>query len=367
MRGEQEQQDAMFSYVSAEKRVPQNHPLRAVRQMCDEALGALSKRFDDLYSHTGRPSIPPEQLLRALLLQVLYTVRSERLLMEEMDYNLLFRWFVGLRMDDAVWDATVFSKNRERLIEGEIAEAFLEAVLGQARQAQLLSDEHFSVDGTLVQAWAGQKSFQRKPNDGSPQTGSGRGNKMPDFRGEKRSNQTHESTTDADARLYRKANGAESKLAYLGHVLMDNRHGLVSAVRLTRAHGKAEREAAVAMIAARVAGGRQPKKRITVGADKGFDTKDTVRDWRGLGATPHVAQITKQHPSAIDGRTTRHVGYAMSQKVRKRIEEVFGWMKTVGLVRQTKMRGVARVGWMFAFTAAAYNLVRLRRLMPLPT
>jgi transposase len=359
----------MFSYVSAEKRVPQNHPLRAVRQMCDEALGALSERFDELYLHTGRPSIPPEQLLRALLLQVLYTVRSERLLMEQMDYNLLFRWFVGLRMDDAVWDATVFSKNRERLIEGEIAEAFLAAVLGQARQAQqaqLLSDEHFSVDGTLVQAWAGQKSFQRKSNDGRPQGGSGTGNEMPDFRGEKRSNQTHQSTTDPDSRLYRKANGAESKLAYLGHVLMDNRHGLVSAVRLTGAHGKAEREAAVEMIAARTQGGRL-KKRITVGADKGFDTKDTVRDWRGLGATPHVAQITKQHPSAIDGRTTRHVGYAMSQKVRKRIEEVFGWMKTVGLVRQTKLRGMARVGWMFVFTAAAYNLVRLRRLMPLPT
>jgi transposase len=366
MRGEQEQQDAMFSYVSAEKRVPQNHPLRAVRQMCDEALVSLSARFDELYSYTGRPSIPPEQLLRALLLQVLYTVRSERLLMEQMDYNLLFRWFVGLRMDDAVWDATVFSKNRERLIAGEIAEAFLAAVLGQARQAQLLSDEHFSVDGTLVQAWAGQKSFQRKSHDGGPQGGSGRGNAMPDFRGEKRSNQTHESTTDPDSRLYRKANGAESKLAYLGHVLLDNRHGLVSEVRLTRAHGKAEREAAVEMIAARTQGGRQ-KKRITVGADKGFDTKDAVRDWRELGATPHVAQITKQHPSAIDGRTTRHVGYTLSQKVRKRIEEVFGWMKTVGLVRQTKMRGVARVGWMFVFTAAAYNLVRLRRLMPLPT
>jgi transposase len=365
MRGEQEQQDAMFSYVSAEKRVPQDHPLRGVRRMCDEALWALSARFDELYSHTGRPSIPPEQLLRALLLQVLYTVRSERLLMEQMDYNLLFRWFVGLRMDDTVWDATVFSKNRERLIEGEIAAEFLEAVLGQARRAQLLSDEHFSVDGTLVQAWAGQKSFQPKSGAGGPVSGGGTGNEMPDFRGQKRSNETHQSRTDPDSRLYRKADGAESKLAYLGHVLMDNRNGLVSQVRLTAAHGKAERQAAVEMIAARTEGGKK-KKRITVGADKGYDTKDAVRDWRQLGATPHVAQITKQHPSAIDGRTTGHVGYAMSQKVRKRIEEVFGWMKTVGLVRQTKLRGVERVGWMFAFAAAAYNLVRMRRLMPLP-
>jgi len=360
MRGEQEQQDAMFSYISAEKRVPEDHPLRAMRRMSDEALRALSARFDELYSPTGRPSIPPEQLLRALLLQVLYTVRSERLLMEQLDYNLLFRWFVGLQMDDAVWDATVYSKNRERLIGGDIAQEFFQAVLAQARAAGLLSDEHFSVDGTLIQAWAGQKSFKPKAGD---RTGTGSGNQMPDFRGQKRSNQTHQSTTDPHSRLYRKANGAESKLAFLGHVLMDNRQGLVGEVRLSEANGYAEREAAKQMIAVRTRGGKQ---RITVGADKGYDTRDAVRDWRALGATPHVAQITRQHPSAVDGRTTRHVGYAMSQKVRKRIEEIFGWMKTIGLMRQTKYRGRERVGWMFIFAAAAYNLVRMRRLLPQP-
>jgi len=361
MRGDQQQQDAMFSYVSAEKRVPQDHPLRAIRKMCDEGLRALSRKFDELYSPTGRPSIPPEQLLRGLLLQVLYTIRSERLLMEQMDYNLLFRWFVGLQMDDEVWDATVFCKNRDRLIAGDVAQGFFHGVLEQARAAGLLSDEHFSVDGTLVQAWAGQKSFQPKSGDGG---GSGTGNEMPDFRGQKRSHQTHESTTDPESRLYRKANGAESKLAYLGHVLMDNREGLVGEVRLTQANGYAEREAALEMIRERSRGG---KRRLTVGADKGYDTQDVARDWRGAGATPHVAQITQQHPSAIDGRTTRHLGYAQSQKVRKRIEEVFGWMKTIGLMRQSKYRGQDRVGWMFVFTAAVYNLVRMRRLLPQPS
>lgn len=358
MRGDDFQQDAMFSYISPEQRVPADHPLRPIRGMVDEVLKGLSGRFDKLYASTGRPSVAPEKLLRTLLLQVFYTVRSERLLLEQLDYNLLFRWFVGLSMDDPVWDATVFSKNRERLLKGEVAQAFFQQVLQLARQKDLLSDEHFTVDGTLIEAWAGQKSFQKKDTSSRP-GGDDPGNPTVDFHGQKRRNQTHQSQTDSDARLYRKGPGKEAKLSYQGHVLMENRNGLVTATRLTRAAGTAEREAALEMIEQRAGWERQ---RVTLGADKAYDTRAFVRDLRDLNVTPHVAQNTTQRSSAIDGRTTRHAGYARSQRQRKRVEEIFGWIKTVGLMRKTRHRGLARVGWMFTFTAAVYNLVRIRNL-----
>ncbi len=358
MRGDDLQQDAMFSYVSPEQRVPADHPLRPIRRMVDQVLKGLSSHFDTLYSSTGRPSIAPEKLLRTLLLQVLYTVRSERLLLEQLDYNLLFRWFVGLNMDDPVWDATVFSKNRERLLKGEVAQAFFEQVLKLARQKDLLSDEHFTVDGTLIEAWAGQKSFQKKDAPAGPRSDDP-GNPTVDFHGEKRSNQTHESKTDPEARLYKKGPGKEAKLSYQGQVLMENRNGLVTGTRLTQATGMAEREAAVDM-AQQMAG--RDGHRVTVGADKAYDTHGFVQDLRALKVTPHVAQNTKNRSSAIDGRTTRHAGYAVSQRKRKRVEEIFGWIKTVGLMRKTRHRGLARVGWMFTFTAAVYNLVRIRNL-----
>ena len=359
MRGADLHQGGMFSYVSLEERVPKSHPLRRMREMVDTALAELSADFEALYSKVGRPSIPPEKLLRALLLQVLYTVRSERMLMEQLDYNLLFRWFVGLGMDDPVWVPTVFTKNRDRLLEGEIAAAFFERVLAQARKNHLLSDEHFTVDGTLIEAWASQKSFRRQdepPTDGPPTDDPG--NPTVNFRGEKRSNATHQSTTDPQARLYRKSQGHEARLAYLGHALMENRNGLVVDTRVTRATGRAERETALAMLEA-VPGSR----RLTLGADKGYDTKDFVASVRGLGVTPHVAQNTSGRASAVDTRTTRHPGYAISQRTRKRVEEIFGWMKTVGLMRKTRHKGVDRVGWTFTFTAAAYNLVRMRNLL----
>jgi transposase len=351
----------MFSYLSPEERVPETHPLRAIRRMTDEALGGLSAKFDELYSAIGRPSIAPEKLLRALLLQILYTVRSERLLMEQLQYNLLFRWFVGLNMDEAVWVATVFSKNRDRLLEGEIASLFFAGVLAQARGADLLSDEHFSVDGTLIEAWAGQKSFQRKDCSEKPSPDDP-GNPTVDFHGEKRSNDTHASTTDADARLARKSGGHEAKLAYCGNVLIENRNGLVVEAELLQANGTAERDAALLMTA-RIEG----SQRVTVAADKGYDTNNFVREMRGMNVTPHVAQNEKRPGgSAIDKRTTRHPGYKVSQIKRKRIEEVVGWLKTVGMLRKTRHRGVHKVGWVFTFAAAAYNLVRMRKLVYTP-
>jgi transposase len=356
MRGDDRQQASVFSYVMPEQRVPKDHPLRPIREMVDEALRELSPRFERLYARTGRPSIAPEKLLKALLLQVLYTVRSERMLMEQLDYNLLFRWFVGLSMDDAVWDATVFTKNRDRLLEGEVAQAFFDAVLAQAKAKQLLSSEHFTVDGTLVEAWAGLKSFRRKGSQRRASDDDDPGNPTVDFRGEKRSNETHGSTTDPEARLAR-LKGKESKLAYRGHLLTENRHGLVVDARLTAADGFAEREAALAMI--EEIPGRRP---VTLGADRGYDVRSFVAALRGLSVTPHVAQNTTRQTSAIDARTTRHPGYAESQRRRKRIEEVFGWMKTIGPLRKTRYKGRARVGWMFTFTAAAYNLVRMRNL-----
>lgn len=356
MRGDDRQQGAMFSYVSLEQRVPENHPLRRIRAMVDQALVELSAAFESLYSRVGRPSIPPEKLLRALLLQVLYTIRSERMLMEQLDYNLLFRWFVGLGMDDTVWVPTVFSKNRDRLLEGDIAKEFFARVLAQAKKRHLLSAEHFTVDGTMIEAWAGQKSFRSKEQAGDPPP-EDPGNPTVDFHGEKRSNATHQSTTDPEAKLFKKGKGREAKLAYLGHVLMENRNGLVVDVELTQATGTAERKAALKMLEQIPGSGA-----ATVGADKGYDTRDFVAQARGLEVTPHVAQNTSGRKSAIDGRTTRHPGYAISQRIRKRVEEVFGWLKTVGLMRKTRHQGVDRVGWMFVFAAAAYNLVRMRNL-----
>ncbi len=347
----------MFSYLSPEQRVPEKHPLRPIRLLVDDALKALSPTFSQLYSAFGRPSIPPEKLLRALLLQVLYTVRSERMLMEQLEYNLLFRWFVGLNMDEAVWVPTVFTKNRDRLWEGDIAEKFFQAVLTQARVVDLISDEHFTVDGTLIEAWASHKSFQRKDQPTPPPDDPG--NPTVNFHGETRSNDTHESTTDPDARLARKSGGHESKLAYCGNVMIENRNGLVVDTELLQCNGTVERDAAMLM-AERVEG----TQRITVGADKAYDTKDFVSEMRGMNITPHVTQNTKRPGgSAIDGRTTRHEGYQVSQRKRKRIEEVFGWMKTVGTLRKTRHRGLQTVRWVFTFTAAAYNLVRMRNLM----
>jgi transposase len=357
MRGTDSQQSSMFSYVSAERRVPRDHPLRAIRTMADTALSELSASLDRMYAVDGRPSIAPEKQLRALLLQVLYMVRSERQLMEQLDYNLLFRWFVRLSMDDPVWDVTVFTKNRERLLAGEVAQAFFNAVLDQARTHELLSTEHFTVDGTLVEAWASLKSFKPKEaGPGGPPDDPG--NPTIDFHGERRSNATHQSTTDREARLYKKSRGSEAQLCYLGHVEMENRNGLAVNSRLTQAHGRAEPNAALEMVE-EIAG----LGRVTLGADKGYDRKEFVRELRDHNVTPHIAQ--KQH-SAIDQRTSRHGGYVISQTKRKRVEEIFGWLKTVGGLRKTRHRGVARVGWMFTLALAAYNLVRMRNLLPAP-
>ena len=357
VRGDDPQQAAMFSYLSPEARGPLEHPLRAMRALVDVARKALSPQFAQVYSHTGRPSVAPEKLPRALLLQGLYTVRGERLLMEPLDSNLLFRWFVGLHMDDPIRAASAFSKNRERLLAGDIGHAFFAQVLAQARERHLLSDEHCAVDGTLIEAWAGQKSFKRKDTAPPASPPDDPGNPSLDFRGERRTNATHASTTDPEARLYKKATGQEAKLAYLGHVLVENRHGLVVDSRVTQATGTAEREAALAMAEA-IPG----QHRVTLGADKSYGTHDFVRDVRELQVTPHVAQNTAGRSSAIDGRTTRHPGYAVSQRKRKGVEAIFGWLKTVGLLRKVRHRGIARVGWIFTFAAAVYNLVRMRTL-----
>ncbi|HSO43160.1 MAG TPA: IS5 family transposase [Rhodospirillales bacterium] len=360
MRGGEVRSGSLFSYVDLESRVPGGHPLRTIRTIVDEALARLDDEFAAIYAPIGRPSIPPEQVLRALLLQAFYSVRSERQVMEQLDYNLLFRWFVGLGIDDPVWDVTVFTKNRDRLLGGEIAAKVFGAVLDQARVRGLLSDEHFSVDGTLIQAWASLKSFRRKDGSDEPPTPGRNGER--DFKGEKRSNETHRSTTDADARLFRKGDGQASQLCFIGHVLMENRNGLAVGTELTRAAGSAERLAALAMTENLAAGHK------TLGADKGYDTQDFVMELRELGVTPHVAQNayqtqTARRRSAIDGRTTRHEGYLVSQKKRKRIEEIFGWLKTIGGQRQTRFRGLDRVKMAFTFALAAYNLIRMPKLM----
>ena len=363
MRGVDKRGEGLFSYVDLESRVPADHPLRAIRVLVDEALSALSGDFERLYSKTGRPSIAPEKLLRALLLQAFYTIRSERQLMEQLDYNLLFHWFVGLSMDAPVWDATVYSKNRDRLVGGDVAARFLQAVLRGARVRRLLSDEHFSVDGTLIEAWASMKSF--RPRDGGDNDPPAGRNAERDFRGERRANATHASVTDADARLYRKARGQSSRLCYMGHLLMENRNALIVDAALTRASGTAEREAALAMLGRR----RKKRRRITLGADKAYDVAAFVDALRDRAVTPHIAidghvrKTGKPRATRIDRRTTRHPGYAASQKLRKRIEEGFGWIKTTGGLAKTRHRGRDRVGWMFTLTAAAYNLVRLPKLL----
>jgi transposase len=357
MRGDEKNQGGMWSYVPLEQRIPEDHPLRPIRQMVDRVLREMSPEFDGLYSKVGRPSIAPEKLLRALLLQVLYTIRSERMLMEQLDYNLLFRWFVGLDMDDPVWVPTVFSKNRDRLLDGQVAQSFFNKVVALAEERHLLSNEHFTVDGTLVEAWASQKSF--RPKDGKdPEPPSGGSNPAVDFRGQKRTNDTHQSRTDPDARLFRKGNSVGAQLCYMGHALMENRNGLVVDARVSHATGTAEREAAQRMVG-RVPGGSP----ITVGADKAYDSRAFVAGLREVGAAPHIAQNTTRRSSAIDGRTTRHAGYETSQRKRKLIEQVFGWMKTVGGMRKTRHRGVPLVEWMFVFTAAVYDLVRIRNLV----
>lgn len=335
--------------------MPADHPLRPIRTMTDAALTRLSTRFEAMYSDLGRPSIPPEQLLRALLLQHLYSIRSERLLIEQLDYNLLFRWFVGLGMDEPIWDHTTFSKNRDRLLAGDVATAFFDAVLTEARSQRLLSDEHFTVDGTLLEAWASHKSFRPKDTDSGPPDDPG--NPTINFRGERRKNDTHQSTTDPDARLYKKGVGRPAQLAYLGNVLMENRSGLVVDTRVTPADGYGERDAALLMAAA------LPGARVTLGGDKGYDYPAFVAELRHMRVTPHVAQNTTQRRSAIDGRTTRHRGYAISQCTRKRVEEIFGWMKTVGLLRKLRHRSGPMIDWIFRFAAAAYNLIRIRNLV----
>ena len=359
MRGTDERSGSLFSYVDLEARVPKGHPLRAIREIVNEALWALEDDFAAMYAPMGRPSIPPEKLLRALLLQAFYTIRSERQLMERLEFDLLFRWFVGLGIDDPVWDHSVFSKNRDRLLEGEIAVKFLNAILAQPKVNKLLSSEHFSVDGTLVEAWASMKSFKPRTDGGSEPPTSGGRNEEVDFRGEKRSNQTHVSTSDPDAMLYRKASGMEAKLCFIGHALMENGEGLFVDTRLTRASGRAERLAGLEMIEPRA---NRPQA-ITLGGDKGFDAADFVMELREINVTPHIAQNNSRRRSAIDGRTTRHPGYAVSLRIRKRIEEGFGWMKTIAGLRKTKYRGLEKVGWAFTLAAAAYNLVRLPKLL----
>jgi len=370
MRGSDEKSGTLFSYVDLESRIPAKHPLRTIRTIVNEALVALDGDFGDLYSDIGRPSIPPEHLLRAMLLQIFYAIRSERLLVERLDFDLSFRWFVGLGIDEPVWDASTFSKNRDRLLDGDVAMRFLAAILDRPKVKRLVSTEHFSVDGTLIEAWASMKSFRRRDDGGSgePPADGGSSGKEPegrngevDFHGEKRSNATHASTTDPDAMLYRKSPGAGAVLCYMGHVLMENRNGLVVDVEATRVSGHAERMAAVEMVKGVTSA--SGKRHVTVGADRGFDARDFVEDLRELGATPHVAQNTSKRSSAIDGRTTRHPGYALSIRVRKRIEEVFGWVKASAGQRKTKFRGLPKVRFAFTFAVAAYNLVRLPKLL----
>ena len=360
MRGIDHQQSDMFSYLSPEQRVRKDHPLRAVRAMTDGILENMSPLFDAMYAEGGRPSIPPEKLLRAQLLQMFFSVPSERLLMEEIDYSILYRWFVGLNLDEPVWDATTFTKNRDRLLEAAVAKEFLAQVVEQARAAGLISDEHFTVDGSLLEAWASLKSFHPKDKHGAPPDDPS--NPTVDFHGEKRSNQTHESKTDPDALLARKGKGKEAKLSYNGNLLIENRNGLIGNAELLQANGRAERDAALLMLEQVPGDGR-----ITVGGDKGFDAQEFVGECRQMKVTPHVAQNDgRRGGSAVDARTTRHASYAVSQKKRKRIEECFGWLKDIALLRKLKHRGLFKVGWIFTFAAAAYNLVRLRNLIPIP-
>ena len=356
MRGSDKVVGSLFSYVDVEERIPGTHPMRTIRQIVNEVLASLDAEFAKLYEATGRDSVAPERLLRASLLQAFYSIRSERQLMEQLNYNLMFRWFVGLGVDDPVWDHSTFSKNRDRLLDADVAAKFLAAVLRHGKVKRFLSDDHFSVDGTLVEAWASLKSF--RANDGSDEPPAPGRNGERQFQGEKRKNDTHSSTTDPDAKLYRKSNSQAAKLCFIGHALMENRHGLVVQADATKATGRAEREAAIEMI------GRQSPHSIrplTLGADKGYDTRDFVADMRLIGVTPHVA--AKVNRSALDGRTTRHASYATSQRKRKLIEEAFGWAKTIGGMAKVKLRGLPRVRHAFTLTMAAYNLIRMPKLL----
>jgi transposase len=367
MRGSDSRSGSLFSYVDLEARVRRDHPLRVIREISNAALASLSEDFSALYPpRLGRPSVPPERLLRAMLLQAFYGLRSERQLMERLEYDLLFRWFVGLGVDEAAWDHSSFSKNRDRLLGGEIAGKFLRAVLAQPKVKRLVSSDHFSVDGTLIEAWASIKSFRRKDESDDDGHGPGR-NKERDFHKEKRSNETHASTTDPDARLYRKGDGQPARLCYIGHALMENRHGLVVDGTVTRAGGKAEREAALAML------DRRPcRRRITLGADKAYDVRAFIGDLKARLVTPHIAidghlsKTGRPRATAVDRRTAGHPGYAASQRCRKRIEEVFGWAKSSAGLAKVKLRGRARVDAVFTLTLAAYNLVRLPRLLAAP-
>ncbi|MEE9359797.1 MAG: IS5 family transposase [Hyphomicrobium sp.] len=362
MRGRDDRDEGLFSYVRLEERVPAGHPLRAILALTNEVLASLNGRFEALYSQVGRPSIPPEHLLRATLLQAFFGIRSERLLMEQIDYNLLFRWFVGLPMDAEVWHPTVFTKNRDRLLEADVAREFLMALMVLPKVKRLLSDEHFTVDGTLINAWASMKSFRPKDGTGEPPAPGRNGAR--DFRKEKRSNETHASITDPDARLYRKGNGQSSRLCFMGHILMENRHGLTVDTAFTHATGTAEREANLEMIDRRKRG-----RRITLGADKAYDVEAHVRDLRARKVTPHIAvndtptKTGKRRKTAIDKRTTRHQGYAVSQRIRKRVEEGFGWIKEQAGFRRIKVRGRRKGEAVFTFAAAAYNLIRLPKLI----
>jgi len=360
MRGDDASKGSLFSYIDLEQRVSADHPLRVIREIANAALRSLSRDFDALYSPIGRESIPPERLLRALLLQAFYSIRSERQLVERIDYDLLFRWFVGLGIEDPVWDATSFTKNRDRLLDGAVASKFLAAVLAHDKVRGLLSSEHFSVDGTLLEAWASPKSFRPKAGSGTPPGGGRNGER--NFRGERRRNATHASTTDSDARLFRKGRGKEARLCFMGHALMENRHGLIVDVIATRASGHAERLAALALIEPRA----DRPNAVTLGADKAYDTGDFVMELRERTVTPHVAQNQNGRRSAIDGRTTRHAGYAISQRIRKRIEEAFGSAKTVAGLCKMRHRGLPKVGWQFTLAMAAYNLIRLPKLLAEP-
>jgi len=368
MRGTDERSGSLFSYVDLEARVRSDHPLRVIREIANAALIDLSKAFTALYTDFGRPSIAPEKLLRAMLLQAFYGIRSERQLMERLEFDLLFRWFVGLGVDDAVWDHSTFSKNRDRLLEGDIAAKFLTAVLAQPKVKRLLSSDHFSVDGTLIEAWASIKSFRRKDGGDDDRPGSGR-NAERNFHQEKRCNETHQSTTDPQARLYKKGDGQPAKLCYMGHALMENRHGLAVGGGVSRASGTAERETALALIDGR---GRR-RGRITLGADKAYDVTQFVHDLRDRSVTPHIAidghlsTTGKRRKTAVDGRTTRHAGYDVSQRCRKRIEEVFGWIKSSAGLAKVKLRGRDRVDAAFTLALAAYNLIRLPKLLAVPT
>jgi len=355
MRGYDSKTEALFTYMTPESFVPKDHPLRAIRKMADEALSGMNKLFDSMYAATGRSSIPPEKLLKAQLLMILYSIRSNRQLVEQIHYNFLFRWFLGMGLDEQIWDHSSFTKNNKRLIGSEVATEFLSRILAQAERKHLLSRDHFTVDGTLIEAWASIKSF--KPKDGPPSAGGGRNDEV-DFKGQKLTNDTHGSVTDPDARLYRKGKNKEAKLCYQGHSLMENRSGLIIKTMVTSASGSGEREAAKAMVQ------KLPRttRRITLGGDKGYDTEPFVTEIRKLNVTPHVAQNNSNRKSAIDGRTTNHPNYGISQKIRKRIEEGFGWMKTIGKMRKTMYRGIEKIAWQLDLHAAAYNLIRMKNL-----